>query len=92
MTSADHGERVGILEENCSTLNRADMNLSTIIVEALCAMTLELTNLPSCNVPRIKMVQRSHLQLSKHTEQVVKMVGLVGAELLLMLVEEVVTL
>ncbi len=88
MTSVDHGERVEIPAGNCSTHNRADMNLSTIIVEALCAMTLGLTNLQFCSVLRTKMVQRSHLQLSRHTEPVVKMVVLVGAELLPTLVEE----
>ncbi len=88
MTLVDHGEKGQTPVENCTTRSLEDMNLSTIPGEVLCAMTLELNNLQFCSALRIKMDQRSPLQLSRHIEPVVKMELLVDAELLPMLAEE----
>lgn len=87
MISIGHGERIRTLAGNCTTPSLADMNLSVITAEDPCEMIPVVTSPQSYRGLLNQMVQQSHLPPSKRTEQVVRMEAMVGAVLLLMLVE-----
>ena len=88
MISVGHGEKGKTPVENCTTRSLEDMNLLTTTAEDPCAMMHGVSSLQSYRDLK-EMVQRSHLQPSKHTGLVARMEHMGDAVLLLMSVEEV---